>query len=173
MSDQCFAGPGCHTERSGRLREQFEGPDPEQQASIVTYLLMMQRPANIPDWTGHVHRIETPEDSERIDDMSDLIKRTITTRLANVETVFATLEAGATTIAEVIKRTGLGKKVVQRAMVALENDGRIIRVRAKAANQSHRFRVVVDTHNVEHDQLPEASSPGVRVDGPVGPQEER
>ena len=29
MSDQCFAGPGCHTERSGRLREQFHPPRSE------------------------------------------------------------------------------------------------------------------------------------------------
>ena len=141
MSDQGFAGPGCHTERSGRLREQFEGPAPEQPASIVTYLLMMQRPVNIPGRTGHVHRIETPEDSEDTEEISPLIQRTVMTRLANVETVFATLQAGATTINECIKITGLGKKVVQRAMVALEKDGRIVRVRARAANQSHLFRL--------------------------------
>ena len=140
MSDQCFAGPGCHTERSGRLREQFEGPDPEQQASIVTYLLM-QYPFRLPDLPGHVHRIETPEDAEPFAEMSDLIQRTVRTRLANVETVFATLEAGATTISECIKITGLGKKVVQRAMVALERDERIVRHIPAGANQHHRFSI--------------------------------
>ena len=144
MSDQCFAGPGCHTERSGRLREQFEGPAPEQPASIVSFLLL-DRPIDLPSWPGRVHRIETPEDADPFAEMSDLIQRTVRTRLENVETVFATLEAGATTITEVIKRTGLGKKVVQRAMVALENDGRIIRVMAKAANQSHIFRLASES----------------------------
>ena len=92
-----------------------------------------------------MHRIETPEDADPFAEMSDLIQRTVRTRLENVETVFATLEAGATTITEVIKRTGLGKKVVQRAMVALENDGRIVRVRAKSANQSHLFRLASES----------------------------
>ena len=144
MSDQCFAGPGCHTERSGRLREQFEGPAPEQQASIVRFLLL-DRPINLPSWPGHVHRIETPEDAEPFAEMSDLIQRTVRTRLENVETVFKTLQAGATTINECIKITGLGKKVVQRAMVALEKDERIIRVLAKAANQSHIFRLASES----------------------------
>lgn len=108
--------------------------------SIVSFLLL-DRPIDLPSWPGHVHRIETPEDAEPFAEMSDLIQRTVMTRLENVETVFATLEAGSTTISEVMKITGLGKKVVQRAMVALENDGRIIRVRAKAANQSHLFRM--------------------------------
>ena len=118
MSDQCFAGPGCHTERSGMLREQFEGLAPDQ-PSIVTYLLL-KRPINLPDWPGYVHSIETPEDAEIFEDMPELIQRTVRTRLENVETVFATLQAGATTINECIKITGLGKKVVQSAMVALE-----------------------------------------------------
>ena len=73
MSDQCFAGPGCHTERSGRLREHLEGPDPEQQASIVSFLLL-DRPIDLPSWPGHVHRIETPEDAEPFAEMSDLIE---------------------------------------------------------------------------------------------------
>jgi len=141
MSDQCFAGPGCHTERSGRLREHLEGPDPEQQASIVSFLLL-DRPIDLPSWPGHVHRIETPEDAEPFAEMSDLIQRTVRTRLENVETVFATLEAGATTINECMKRTGLGKKVVQRAMVALEKDGRIDRKKAPRANQSDEFVVL-------------------------------
>lgn len=147
MSDQCFAGPGCHTERSGRLREQFDGPDPEQQAGIVSFLLL-DRPIDLPSWPGHVHRIETPEDAEPFAEMSDLIQRTVRTRLENVETVFATLQAGATTINECIKITGLGKKVVQRAMVALEKDERIIRVMAKAANQSHIFRLASESGEV-------------------------
>ena len=143
MSDQCFAGPGCHTERSGRLREQFEGPAPDQ-PSIVSFLLL-DRPIDLPSWPGHVHRIETPEDAEPFAEMSDLIQRTVRTRLENVETVFATLQAGATTINECIKITGLGKKVVQSAMVALEKDERIIRVMAKAANQSHIFRLASES----------------------------
>lgn len=140
MSDQCFASPDCPTERSGRLREQLEGPDPAQQVSIVAYLLL-QRQAKLPDQTGRVHRIETPEDAESFEDMSELIQRTVRTRLENVETVFATLEAGATTITEVIKITGLGKKVVQRAMVALEKDERIVRHVPHGVNQSHRFAI--------------------------------
>lgn len=62
MISSSFSGPDCHTERSGRLREQFEGPAPDQ-PSIVTYLLL-QRPVSLQDWPGHVHRIETPEDFE-------------------------------------------------------------------------------------------------------------
>ncbi|HON48066.1 MAG TPA: hypothetical protein PLZ60_09985 [Kiritimatiellia bacterium] len=139
MSDQCFAGPDCQTDRSGRLREQFEGPASEQPASIVTYLLL-QRPVNLPAWPGYVHRIETPDDAESIEDMSELIRRVVTTRLANVETVFTEVAAGAETIGEVIVKTGLGKKVVQRAMVALEADGRIVRQKS-FKNVAHRFSV--------------------------------
>lgn len=106
--------------------------------SIVSFLLL-HKPVNLPDWPAHQHRIETPEDTEQ--DMPDLIQRVVRTRLENIETVFATLEAGATTISEVMKRTGLGKKVVQRAMVALENDGRILRHIPAGANQHHRFSV--------------------------------
>ena len=140
MSASSFAGPDCQIERSGRLREQFEGLAPDQ-PSIVTYLLL-KRPINLPDWPGYVHSIETPEDAEIFEDMPELIQRTVRTRLENVETVFATLQAGATTINECIKITGLGKKVVQSAMVALEKDERIIRILAKAANQPHRFSVL-------------------------------
>ena len=140
MISSSFSGPDCHTERSGRLREQFDGPAPDQ-PSIVTYLLL-QRPVSLPDWPGHVHRIETPEDSENIEEMSPLIQRTIRTRLENVETVFSTLQGGATTINECIKRTGLGKKVVQRAMVALEKDRRIDRKKAGRVNQSDKFVVL-------------------------------
>ena len=122
------------------LREQFEGLAPDQ-PSIVTYLLL-KRPINLPDWPGYVHSIETPEDAEIFEDMPELIQRTVRTRLENVETVFATLQAGATTINECIKITGLGKKVVQSAMVALEKDERIVRILAKAANQPHRFSVL-------------------------------
>lgn len=140
MRDAGFAGPDCQTERSGRLREQFEGSALDQ-PSIVTYLLL-QRPVILPDWPGHVHRIETPDDSANIEETSPLIQRVIRTRLENVETVFATLQAGATTINECMKRTGLGKKVVQRAMVALEKDGRIDRKKAPRANQSDEFVVL-------------------------------
>ena len=108
--------------------------------SIVSFLLL-HKPVNLPSWPGHEHRIETPEDAEPFAEMSDLIQRTVRTRLENVETVFATLEAGATTITEVIKITGLGKKVVQRAMVALEKDERIVRHVPHGVNQSHRFAI--------------------------------
>ena len=108
--------------------------------SIVRFLLL-DRPIDLPSWPGHVHRIETPEDAEPFAEMSDLIRRTVRTRMENVETVFATLEAGATTISEVIKITGLGKKVVQRAMVALEKDERIVRHIPAGANQHHRFSI--------------------------------
>ena len=108
--------------------------------SIVSFLLL-DRPIDLPSWPGHVHRIETPEDADPFAEMSDLIQRTVRTRLENVETVFATLEAGATTISEVIKITGLGKKVVQRAMVALEKDERIVRHIPAGANQHHRFSI--------------------------------
>jgi len=140
MSDQCFAGPDCQIERSGRLREQLEGLAPDQ-PSIVTYLLL-KRPINLPDWPGYVHSIETPEDAEIFEDMPELIRRVVTTRLANVETVFTEVAAGAETIGDVIVKTGLGKKVVQRAMTALEKNGRIVRILAKAANQPHRFSVL-------------------------------
>ena len=123
------------------LREQFEGPAPEQPASIVSFLLL-DRPIDLPSWPGRVHRIETPEDADPFAEMSDLIQRTVRTRIENIETVFVTLEDGATTISEVMKRTGLGKKVVQRAMVALENDGRIVRHVPAGANQHHRFSVI-------------------------------
>lgn len=73
--------------------------------------------------------------------MPALIQLTVRTRLENVETVFATLEAGATTISEVMKITGLGKKVVQRAMVVLEKDERIVRHIPPGANQHHRFAI--------------------------------
>ena len=138
MSASSFAGPDCQTERSGRLREQFEWPAPDQ-PSIVTYLLL-KRPVNLPAWPGYVHRIETPEDAESIEDMSELIRRVVTIRLANVETVFTEVAAGAETIGEVIVKTGLGKKVVQRAMVALEADGRIVRQKS-FKNVAHRFSV--------------------------------
>ena len=140
MISSIFSVPDCHTERSGRLREQFEVPAPDQ-PSIVTYLLL-QRPVSLPDWPGYVHRIDTPEDAESLDDMSELIRRVVTTRLANVETVFTEVSAGSETIGEVVVKTGLGKKVVQRAMTALEKNGRIVRIRAKAHNQPHRFSVL-------------------------------
>ena len=108
--------------------------------SIVSFLLL-HKPVNLPSWPGHVHRIETPEDADPFAEMPDLIRRTVRTRLENVETVFATLETGATTISEVMKITGLGKKVVQRAMVALEKDERIVRQIPPGVNQHHRFSV--------------------------------
>ena len=79
MISSIFSVPDCHTERSGRLREQFEVPAPDQ-PSIVTYLLL-QRPVSLPDWPGYVHRIETLEDAESLDDMSEIIRRVVTTRL--------------------------------------------------------------------------------------------
>lgn len=69
MSDQCFAGPGCHTERSGRLREQFEGPAPEQPASIVRFLLL-DRPLGpnveneMDDPNMHAYGEDGPDDAE-------------------------------------------------------------------------------------------------------------
>lgn len=108
--------------------------------SIVSFLLL-HKPVNLPDWPGRQHSIETPEDTEPFTEMPDLIQRTVRTRLENVETVFTTLEGGATTISEVIKITGLGKKVVQRAVVALEKDERIVRHVPAGANQHHRFSV--------------------------------
>jgi len=69
MSDQCFAGPGCHTERSGRLQEQFDGPDPEQQASIVSFLLL-DRPLGpnveneMDDPNMHAYGEDGPDDAE-------------------------------------------------------------------------------------------------------------
>lgn len=141
MTTTTFAGPGCQSERSGRLTgTQLEGPAPAQPASLVATLLL-HHPVSLPHWPGQVHRIETPEDAEPFADMPDLIQRTIKTRLENVETVFAEVAAGTTTINAAIRKTGLGKKVVQRAMVALEKDGRIVRVRAKAANYSHQFHI--------------------------------
>jgi len=108
--------------------------------SIVSFLLL-ERTIDLPSWPGHEHRIETPEDAEPFAEMPELIQRTVKTRLENVETVFAALESGSTTISEVIKITGLGKKVVQRAMVALEKDKRIVRTVPAGANQHHRFSV--------------------------------
>jgi len=69
MSDQCFAGPGCYTESSGRLREQFDGPDPEQQASIVSFLLL-DRPLGpnveneMDDPNMHAYGEDGPDDAE-------------------------------------------------------------------------------------------------------------
>ena len=69
MSDQCFAGPGCHTERSGMLREQFEGPAPEQPASIVSFLLL-DRPLGpnveneMDDPNMHAYGEDGPDDAE-------------------------------------------------------------------------------------------------------------
>ena len=56
--------------------------------------------------------------------------------------VIAGLEMALAQAAAMIERQ---QHVMQRAMVALEKDERIIRVMAKAANQSHIFRLASES----------------------------
>jgi len=89
-----------------------------------------------------VHRIATPEDDlEEMYD-SELIRRVVATRLANVETVFSAISNGIDTITEIQRVTRLGKKVVQRAATMLEKNGRIVRTIPKAKNESHRLKPI-------------------------------
>lgn len=109
--------------------------------SLVADMLLW-RPMVLPSGVVIEHHIETPADRERNADPreSELIKRVTRTRMRNIETVFAEVAAGGQTIANVARVTGLGKKVVQRAMVALEADGRIVRQKS-FKNVAHRFSV--------------------------------
>ena len=110
--------------------------------SLVTFLLLQRpmRTALPPD--AIVHRIATPEDDlEEMYD-SELIRRVVATRLANVETVFDAISDGIDTITEIQRVTRLGKKVVQRAATMLEKNGRIVRTIPKAKNESHRLKPI-------------------------------
>jgi hypothetical protein len=110
--------------------------------SLVTFLLLQRpmRTALPPD--AIVHRIATPEDDlEEMYD-SELIRRVVATRLANVETVFSAISNGIDTITEIQRVTGLGKKVVQRAATMLEKNGRIVRTIPKAKKESHRLKPI-------------------------------
>ena len=110
--------------------------------SLVTFLLLQRpmRTALPPD--AIVHRIATPEDdaSEAYD--SELIRRVVATRLANVETVFGAISDGIDTITEIQRVTGLGKKVVQRAVTTLERNGRIVRAIPTSRSESHRIKLI-------------------------------
>ncbi len=108
--------------------------------SLVTFLLLQRpmRTALPPD--AIVHRIATPEDDQMYD--SELIRRAVATRLANVETVFDAISDGIDTITEIQRVTGLGKKVVQRAATMLEKNGRIVRTIPKAKSESHRLKPI-------------------------------
>jgi len=108
--------------------------------SLVTFLLL-QRPVHIaPPPDARAHRIATPEDDQMYD--SELIRRAVATRLANVETVFDAISDGIDTITEIQRVTGIGKKVVQRAATMLEKNGRIVRTIPKAKSESHRLKPI-------------------------------
>lgn len=110
--------------------------------SLVTFLLL-HRPVHIaPPPDAIAHRIATPEDDlEEMYD-SELIRRVVATRLANVETVFGAISEGIDTITEIQRVTGLGKKVVQSAVTTLERNGRIVRAIPTSRSESHRIKLI-------------------------------
>ena len=61
-----------------------------------------------------VHRIATPEDDPNDD--SELIRRVVATRLANVETVFDAINDGNDTITEIQRVTGLARRLSSSAL---------------------------------------------------------
>jgi multidrug efflux pump subunit AcrB len=79
--------------------------------SLVTFLLFQRQGQIAPPPDARAHRIATPEDdaSEAYD--SELIRRAVATRLANVETVFDAISDGIDTITEIQRVTGIGKKL--------------------------------------------------------------
>lgn len=110
--------------------------------SLVTFLLL-QRPVHIaPPPDARAHRIATPEDDAPEACDSELIRRVVATRLANVETVFGAISDGIDTITEIQRVTGLWKKVVQRAATMLEKHGRIVRAIPTSRSDSHRLKPI-------------------------------
>lgn len=108
--------------------------------SLVTFLLFQRQGQIAPPPDARAHRIATPEDDQMYD--SELIRRAVATRLANVETVFDAISDGIDTITEIQRVTGIGKKVVQRAATMLEKNGRIVRTIPKAKSESHRLKPI-------------------------------
>jgi cyclophilin family peptidyl-prolyl cis-trans isomerase len=110
--------------------------------SLVTFLLFQRQGQIAPPPDARAHRIATPEDdaSEAYD--SELIRRVVATRLANVETVFGAISDGIDTITEIQRVPGLGKKVVQRAVTTLERNGRIVRAIPTSRSESHRIKLI-------------------------------
>ena len=117
--------------------------------SLVTFLLFQRQGQIAPPPDARAHRIATPEDdaSEAYD--SELIRRVVATRLANVETVFGAINDGIDTITEIQRVTGLGNKVVQRAATMLEKNVRIVRTIPKAKSESHRLKPAVQRSNTD------------------------
>lgn len=110
--------------------------------SLVTFLLFQRQGQIAPPPDARAHRIATPEDDAPEACDSELIRRVVATRLANVETVFGAISEGIDTITEIQRVTGLGKTVVQRAATMLEKHGRIVRAIPTSRSDSHRLKPI-------------------------------
>ena len=76
MNNQGFAGPGCHTERSSRLREQLEGPAQDHPVSYAIIRFMAQNIVDSGIWnTRTPTMLQSSQFARAVVDLCDELER--------------------------------------------------------------------------------------------------